>query len=76
MEKNKLILNPFAREPSDFYEKDFDKRFTLKKYLLPHLHNMICLTRLPDPTSSASSPSPNLKDFKLSSSDLSKLLIS
>jgi hypothetical protein len=26
-EKNKIILNPFAREPSDFYEKDFDKKF-------------------------------------------------
>ena len=44
-EKNKLILNPYAREPTDFYEKDFDKRFTLKKYLMPHLHNMVCVVR-------------------------------
>jgi hypothetical protein len=46
-EKNKLILNPFAREPSDFYEKEFDKRFTVRKFVLPHLHNMICVTKLP-----------------------------
>jgi len=46
-EKNKLILNPFAREPSDFYEKEFDKRFTVRKFVLPHLHNMICVTNLP-----------------------------
>ena len=45
-EKNKLILNPYAREPSDFYEKDFDKKFTLNKFVMPHLHNMICVTRL------------------------------
>lgn len=50
-EKNKLILNPFAREPSDFYEKDFDKKFTLRKYIMPHLHNMICVTKLPQMTS-------------------------
>jgi hypothetical protein len=42
-EKNRLILNPFAREPSDFYERDFDKRFTLRKYLMPHLFNTICI---------------------------------
>lgn len=42
-ERNKIILNPFAREPSDFYEKDFDKKLTLKKFLMPHLYNMICV---------------------------------
>lgn len=47
VEKNKIILNPFAREPSDFYEKDFDKKFTLSKYLMPHLYNMICVAKLP-----------------------------
>lgn len=47
VERNKIILNPFAREPSDFYEKDFDKKFTLKKYIMPHLYNMICVTKLP-----------------------------
>lgn len=45
-ERNKLILNPYAREPSDFYEKDFDKRFTLRKFLMPHLFNMVCITNL------------------------------
>ena len=47
VEKNKVVLNPFAREPSDFYEKDFDKKFNLKKYLMPHLFNMVCVTNLP-----------------------------
>lgn len=46
-EKNKLTLNPFAREPSDFYEKEFDRKFHLKKFLIPHLHNMVCVTNLP-----------------------------
>ena len=35
-------MNPFAREPSDFYEKDFDKRFSAKKYLMPHLYATAC----------------------------------
>lgn len=35
-------MNPFAREPSDFYEKDFDKRFSTKKYLMPHLYATAC----------------------------------
>lgn len=46
-DKNKIILNPFAKEPSDFYEKDFDKKFNLKKYIMPQLHNMICITNIP-----------------------------
>lgn len=46
-EKNKIYLNPFAREPTDFYEKDFDKKLNLKKYILPYLQNMVCVTRLP-----------------------------
>lgn len=44
-EKNKLILNPFAKEPSDFHEREFDRIFTLKKYIMPHLHNMLCITK-------------------------------
>jgi hypothetical protein len=44
-EKNKLILNPFAREPSDFFEKEFDRIFTLKKYVMPHLNNMVCICK-------------------------------
>lgn len=46
-EKNKIILNPYAKEPSDFYEKDFDKVFNQNKYLLPFLTNMICIANLP-----------------------------
>ena len=46
VERNKIILNPFAREPSDFYEKDFDKKFTLKKYIMPHLDNLIFVSKL------------------------------
>lgn len=52
-EKNKIILNPYAKEPSDFYEKDFDKKFHINKYLLPHLHNMVCVTKLPQMSSLA-----------------------
>ena len=46
-ERNKVILNPFAREPTDFYEKDFDKKFNLAKYIMPFLNNMILVTNLP-----------------------------
>lgn len=46
-EKNKIILNPFAKEPSDFYEKDFDKKFTLNKFITPHLFLMVCIKNLP-----------------------------
>lgn len=70
-EKNRLILNPFAREPSDFYEKDFDKRFTLRKYLMPHLHNMVCIT----PSKEAKETAPSLKEFKLSASEIGKILL-
>jgi hypothetical protein len=42
-EMNKVVLNPFAREPSDFYEKDFDKKFTITKYVMPYLYNMILI---------------------------------
>ena len=47
-EKNKLILNPFAREPSDFYEKEYDKKVTLRKLLMPQLANMVCIMRKDD----------------------------
>ena len=47
-EKNKIILNPYAKEPSDFYEKDFDKSFNQNKFLLPFLTNMICIANLPN----------------------------
>jgi hypothetical protein len=40
------VLNPFAREPSDFYEKEFEKKFPLKKYLMPHLNNTLCFLNL------------------------------
>lgn len=44
-EKNKLILNPYAKEPSDFHEREFDRIFTLKKYIMPHLQNMLCIVK-------------------------------
>lgn len=67
-ERNKLILNPFAREPSDFYEKDFDKKFNLSKYVLPHLYNMICVTKLPKMSSNTKEAGLQLKEhLKLSS---------
>jgi len=72
-EKNKLILNPFAKEPSDFYEKDFDKRFTLRKWVLPHLHNMVCIT--PSKKEEGKEKAPTLKEFKLSVSEISKILL-
>lgn len=43
---NKIVLNPFAREPTDFYEKDFDKKFTIQKYVMPYLYNMILIQNL------------------------------
>lgn len=46
-EWNKVVLNPFAKEPSDFYEKDFDKKFTIHKLVMPFLYNMILVTNLP-----------------------------
>lgn len=45
-DRNKIILNPFAKEPSDFYEKEFDKKLTLKNYAMPLLHNMICIVKM------------------------------
>jgi hypothetical protein len=72
-EKNRLVLNPFAKEPSDFYEKDFDKRFTLRKWLMPHLHNMVCVTNMPS-TSSQASAAKQFKEMKLSLSDIRKIL--
>jgi len=46
-EGNKVVLNPFAREPSDFYEKEFDKKLTMKKLVMPYLTNLICVSELP-----------------------------
>jgi hypothetical protein len=75
-EKNKLILNPYAREPSDFYEKDFDKKFTMRKFVLPHLHNMVCITPSKKEGSDASKEkTPSLKEFKLSASEISKIFL-
>jgi hypothetical protein len=68
-------LNPFAREPSDFYERDFDKKFTLRKWLMPHLFNMVCVTGLAI-SQSADQAGKQLKDLKLSQTDIKKCILS
>lgn len=81
-EKNKIILNPFAREPSDFHEREFDRIFTLRKYIMPHLFNFVCITRK-EATDSDLEPEQATTKFlqqikeacKLSSTDLSIVLL-
>lgn len=46
-EKNKVILNPYAKDPSDFYEREFDKKMTPKKYASAHLINTVLVSNLP-----------------------------
>jgi hypothetical protein len=74
-EKNKLVLNPFAREPSDFYEKDFDKKFTLRKWLMPHLHNVVCVANMA-PSQTQEETIKQFKSMKLSMSDIRRILFS
>jgi len=40
-ERNKIILNPYARDPSDLFERDFDKATSPAKYYLPLLNNLV-----------------------------------
>lgn len=61
--------------PSDFYERDFDKKFTLLKWLMPHLHNMVCLANFSF-SKNADQVSKQFKDLKLSQSDVKKILFS
>jgi len=46
-EKNCLSLNPFARQPSSFYEASVDRTSSLDTLLMPHLENSLCVTNLP-----------------------------
>jgi hypothetical protein len=61
-ERNKVILNPYAREPSDYYEKDFDKKFSLNKIVMPHLYNTICVIGIPKYSSSTKEACKQLKE--------------
>eukprot|EP00347_Sterkiella_histriomuscorum_P007708 403347869 len=75
-DKNKIILNPFAKEPSDFYEKDFDKKFSLKKFIMPQLHNMICITKLPQVEESAGKIVQKLSEhLKFNQQEIQKVLM-
>jgi hypothetical protein len=75
-EKNKVILNPFARDPSDLYEREFDKKFTLAKFVVPHLSNTVCITQLPRLSSIAREAANSLKEkLKISSSNINAILL-
>lgn len=61
-------------EPSDFYERDFDKKFTLRKWIMPHLYNMVCLANFSF-SQNADQVSKQFKDMKLSQNDVKKILL-
>lgn len=75
-ERNRVVLNPFAREPSDFYEKDFDKKFNVQKLIMAHLQNMILVTNLPQMSSQTKEIAHQLKDlFQISSLNINEILM-
>ena len=47
MENNCVSLNPFAKEPSSFYEFKRARHTKLEAFLMPLLQNSICVANLP-----------------------------
>jgi hypothetical protein len=47
-ENNCVSLNPFAKEPSSFYEFKRARHNRLEPFLMPLLQNSICVANLPE----------------------------